>query len=309
MRAAAIDRFGDPDELTVHALDDPLLPPDGLLVRVHAAGVNPVDTKIRQGALAERFPCFFPLIPGWDLSGVVEQVGPSVTGFAPGDRVCAYARKDHIRDGTYAELTTVRYYHAAQAGTLGHAAAGGLPLAGLTAYQALHERLAVSGGDVVAVRGASGGVGSMAVQLAKAAGARVLGIAGSGSEDRVRELGADAFAAHDAGDLTGALSEVTRFLDLVGPDGLDELVAALPPDAHVCTILDPTPPASIGDRRWSYEFVRPDGELLSRLVALCDEGALRVDAVEEFALADAGRAHERLEGGGVHGKLVIAPQG
>src|SRR4051812_11815983 len=235
MRACAIDSFGDPSKLRVRELDDPLLPPDGLLVRVRAAGVNPVDTKVRQGALAGAFPSFFPLLPGGDLAGIVEDTRPSGGGFAPGDAVCAYARKDHLRDGTYAELTTVRYYHAAPSGGLGMAAAGGLPLAGLTAYQALHEGVKVSAGDTVVVRGASGGVGSMAVQLAKDAGARVIGIAGPGSEERVRELGADDFAAHDAGDLAGAVRGADMLLDFAGPDGLDELVGALADDGRVCS--------------------------------------------------------------------------
>src|SRR5689334_12337909 len=99
MRAAAIDRFGDPSELRVRDLDDPLPAPDGLIVRVHSAGVNPVDTKVREGGLASRLPCRFPLVPGWDLAGVVEHVGPSVLGFSPGDPVVAYARKDVIQEG------------------------------------------------------------------------------------------------------------------------------------------------------------------------------------------------------------------
>jgi NADPH:quinone reductase-like Zn-dependent oxidoreductase len=307
MRAAAIDRFGDPSELRVRDLDDPILPPDGLLVRVHAAGVNPVDAGIRAGRLAGRFPCFFPLIPGWDLAGVVEQVGPAVVGFAPGDRVCAYARKDHIRDGTYAERTVVRHYHAAHVRDLDLGQAGGLPLAGLTAFQALHEALRLQPGQTVVVRGASGGVGSMAVQLAKVAGARVVAIAGRGSEDRVRELGADAFAAHDDPAAAEAAGGADALLDLVGADGLAELAQRLREGGAVCSARAAEAPDGVGDRAYAYVFVRPDGAQLAQLVGMCEAGTLRVDVVEAFGLDDAGRAHERLEGGGVHGKLLITP--
>jgi NADPH:quinone reductase-like Zn-dependent oxidoreductase len=306
MRAAAIDRFGDPAELRVRDLDDPIVPPDGLLVRVAAAGVNPVDTKIRQGALAGRFPCFFPLIGGWDLAGTVEQAGPATTGFSPGDPVLAYARKDHIRDGTYAELATVRSYHAAHAGSLPLTEAGGLPLAGLTAFQGLHEGLLVRSGETVVVRGASGGVGQMAVQLALVAGCRVVGIAGSGSEDVVRGLGAHDFAPHD-GDPTAAIAGADALLDLAGPDGLPELAAGLADGGRVCSVLAPAPPDGLGDRPYSYVFVRPDGAQLAHLAALCGAGRLKVTVVEEFGLDDAAAAHQRMEGGGVHGKLVIRP--
>src|SRR4051794_6963094 len=307
MRACAIDEFGDPSKLRVRELDDPLVPPDGLLVRVRSAGVNPVDTKVRDGSLAGAFPAFFPLIPGWDLAGTVEARGPAVTGFAPGDAVCAYARKDHLRDGTYAELAEVRYYHAAKVESLDLVAAGGLPLVGLTAYQALHEGVRVQEGETVVVRAASGGVGSMAVQLAKAAGARVIGIAGPGSEERVRELGADDFAAHDAPAVADAIRGADALLDFAGPDGRDELVDAIREDGRVCSILIPDPPSSLGARSFRYNFVRPDGEQLAELVRLCEAGPLRVDVVEQYGLDEVAAAHERIEGGGVHGKLVVTP--
>src|SRR5579875_268436 len=108
MQAIAIDRFGGREELHVAELPEPLLPPDAVLIETRAAGVNPVDYKIRQGALAGRFPCFFPLVPGWDVAGVVREVGPAVRGIAPGDELIAYCRKDFIQEGTYAELVSVR---------------------------------------------------------------------------------------------------------------------------------------------------------------------------------------------------------
>ncbi len=282
-------------------IPEPPVGPDNLLIRVEAAGVNPVDAKIRQGALQGAFPHFLPLITGWDAAGVVEQVGPAVVGFSPGDAVVAYCRKDHVRDGTAAELATVRYWHAARRGALGAAEAGGLPLAGLTAYQCLHEGLEIQAGQTIAVRGASGGVGGFAVQLAKAAGATVIGIAGAGGEDHVRSLGADAFVDYAAGDAAAALDGADGLVDLAGPDGLDELAAAVP---RVASVLATAPPEGFSGH-FRYIFVRPDGGQLAELVALYDRGELRVPVVEELALADAARAHERIEAGGVHGKLVL----
>lgn len=304
MKAVAIERFGDSAELQLTDLPDPVMGPDYLRIRVHAAGVNPVDTKLRQGGLAERLPHVFPVIPGWDAAGVVEEAGPAVVGFSKGDEVIAYCRKDTVQHGCYAEQVTVRYPFAAVRGPLDWAAAGGLPLAGLTAYQCLHEGLEIQPGETVAVRGASGGVGGFAVQLAKAAGARVIAIAGAGSEDHVRGLGADAFVAHDDPDAADAIAGAEGLVDLGPPDGLAPFAAALGAGGQVASVLSTVPPNGFGGR-FRYIFVRPDGTQLAALVALADAGTLRVPVVEEIPLAEAARAHERLEAGGVHGKLVL----
>jgi len=299
MKAVTIERFGAPSELQMRDVDDPVVGPDTLLIRVEAVGVNPVDTKIRQGGLAARLPHVFPVICGWDVAGVVEQAGPAVVGFAAGDEVCAYARKDTVQEGTYAELVTVRHYHAAHRDTLGTAEAGGLPLAGLTAYQCLHEGLAVQPGQTVAVRGASGGVGSMAVQLAKAAGATVTAIASAGSEEHVRALGADAFVDYEG----GTPPEADALVDLAPPDGLEPYAARA---GAVASVLSTAPPDGYRGR-FRYIFVRPDGAQLRELVDLAGRQALRVPVVEEIPLGEAARAHERMEAGGVHGKLVLRP--
>ncbi|MGI8623633.1 MAG: NADP-dependent oxidoreductase [Solirubrobacteraceae bacterium] len=297
MRAAAFERFGAPSELRVLDLPEPVVGPDSLLIRVRAAGVNPVDAKIRAGGLEGAFPHAFPVISGWDAAGVVEQAGPAVVGFEPGDEVLTYARKDTIGEGTCAELATVRHHHAAKRGSLGWAEAGGLPLAGLTAYQCLHEGLEVQAGQTIAVRGASGGVGGFAVQLAKAAGARVVGIAGTGSEEHVRALGADEFVSHEDGDAPAA----DGLVDLAAPDGLAAYAARV---AAVASVLSRTPPEGF-DGAFRYIFVRPDGAQLAELVALADAGRLRVPVVEEYSLDNVAAAHERMESGGVHGKLVV----
>src|SRR3954452_6961282 len=174
MRAIAVNRWGGRDALEPVDVDPPPVAPDGVLLRVRAAGVNPVDCKVREGKLAGAFPHHFPVIPGWDAAGVVEQVGPAVTWFKPGDRAYGYCRRHDLQYGTYAELVTVpEGFLAHMPENLDFTAAGALPLAALTAHQCL-ERLGLRAGGVLFVSGGAGGVGHIAIQLARARGAKVV---------------------------------------------------------------------------------------------------------------------------------------
>ena len=191
MRGIAYDTFGGVEVLQLREdLPVPPVGPDVVLVRVHAAGVNPVDIGIRSGGLAEAFPHHFPIVPGWDVAGVVERVGPAVTAFAPGDEVFGYVRRDDVGLGTCAELVAApQRCLAHKPQSLSFAEAGALPLAGLTAYQALTEVLDVGEGDRVLVHRASGGVGFNAVQIAVALGAHVIGTASARNHGFLREAG------------------------------------------------------------------------------------------------------------------------
>src|SRR5918911_4249423 len=170
MRGIAYDRFGDLDVLTLRDdLPDPPVGPDTVLVRVHAAGVNPVDMLIRQGFLTGAYPHHLPIVPGWDVAGVVEAAGPAVTAFAPGDEVFGYVRRDDVQWGTTAELVPQRCVaHKPQ--SLSFVEAGAVPLAGLTAYQALTEALHVGEGDRVLVHRGAGGAGFFAGAITSALG-------------------------------------------------------------------------------------------------------------------------------------------
>ena len=314
MRAVAIEQFGGPEELKTVEVDEPLLGPDFVLIRVGAAGVNPVDTKLRIGRSVSRWRHIFPLILGWDAAGTVEKVGPAVTRFAPGDRVLTYCRKDYIGDGAYAELLAVAERDVAPMGELDVVEAGALPLAGLTAYQCIHDApVALAAGETVAVRAASGGVGSMAVQLAHIAGARVIGIASGASESFVRDLGADEFVDYGAGDpveglLALAPEGVDVLVDLHGGDGVGDFARAVRPGGRAATVLVPAAPEAFTAREiaWHYVFVRQGAQQLSELVALRERGELRIPIAETFPLEGAAAAHTRLEqGSGVHGKLVL----
>jgi len=307
MRGVAIDRFGGPEELAVRDdLPEPPVGPDTVLVRVHAAGVNPVDYKICRGGMAAAYPHHFPLIPGWDLAGVVERVGPAVTAFAPGDEVIGYVRRDDVQFGTYADLVPAPpRCLAPKPSGLSMVEAAGLPLAGLTGYQALHEALGVSAGERVLVHAAGGGVGSMAVQLAKAAGAVVVGTASAASRNWLVELGVDEPLDYAAGPVSAQLAEpVDAVLDLVGGDALADAPRQLRgEDANrIVSIVDASTVLSLGGR---YVFVRPEQAHLTALAAYVEKGVLRVPVAAVYPLEEAAEAHRRLADGHVHGKLVL----
>lgn len=186
-----IHEFGEPSVVRTEEVDDPLVGPDYVLIKVAAAGVNSVDWKVVAGYLQGAFPHHLPLIPGCDVSDEVVGVGPAVTHIAVGDRVSAYARKDHVQNGTFAELVAVHIRSITKVpDDVDLVEAGALPLAGLTAAQQL-AATEVAAGDTVLVHAAAGGVGSFATQLAVARGARVIGTGSAASHAYLRGLGAE----------------------------------------------------------------------------------------------------------------------
>ncbi|WP_205696397.1 NADP-dependent oxidoreductase [Conexibacter sp. SYSU D00693] len=310
MRAIVIDEFGDADRMQLREVDDPKVGPDSVLIRVQAAGINPVDTKIRQGRLEGGFPHHFPLVLGWDAAGVVEAVGPAVVDLEPGDPVYAYCRKTEIAAGTYAELAAMPAGAVARRPrSVDVVHAGGLPLVGLTAWQALVEGARVEAGQTVLVTAASGGVGHVAVQIARDLGARVVGTASERNHDFVRSLGADAVVDYGAQDVEAALREAApegfdAALDLVGGDGQAQAEAVLKDGGALVSIVDP----SVKERsrvRGHYTFVRPSAAELVELAERVDDGRLRVEVQETLPLERAADAHRLLERGHVRGKVVL----
>jgi NADPH:quinone reductase-like Zn-dependent oxidoreductase len=305
MRAITYTEFGGPEVLTFGDVPDPVVGPDAVLVRVRASSVNPVDHKVRAGYLDGVLDTWFPVVPGWDVAGVVEAVGPAVTEFAAGDEVYGYVRADVVHGGTLAELVAAPVRTLARKPTsLSFVEAAGVPLAGLTAYQALVHALGVGEGDVVLVSGAAGGVGSLAVQVAVARGARVIGTASEGNHDFVRSLGAEPTTYGEG------LADRVRAL---APDGLDAAFDLFGGDdlaAATSLLRDPTRIASIADASVTaggghYVFVRPSAPDLDALTALADAGRLHVEVAETFPLERAADAHRANEGGHVRGKVVV----
>ncbi len=305
MRAVTYDRYGDDAVLEVRDdLPDPKVGPGEALVEVRRASVNPVDWKLMGGGLDPMMEAAFPVVPGWDVAGVVRQVGPDTPELSPGDEVLAYARKDWVHGGTYAELVTVPVRAVAhKPAGVDWDTAGALPLAGLTALRTL-RRLEVGAGDTVLVHAAAGGVGLLAVQVARELGARVIGTASEANHERLRALGAEPVTYGDGlADRVRSLAPdgVDAVADFVG-GVLDDTLAVLAPGGRHASVADP----SVLEHGGTWVWVRPDAEELQWLVDLADRGGLAVDVAGSYALDEVADAFARSREGHVRGKLVIA---
>jgi NADPH:quinone reductase-like Zn-dependent oxidoreductase len=310
MRGIAVNQWGGRDKLELVDVPRPPVAPDGVLVRVRAAGVNPVDYKVRGGYMAEKLPFHFPVIIGWDAAGVVEEVGAAVTWFRPGDEVYGYIRRHHLQLGTYAEFATApEGFWAHMPPELSFEEAAALPLPVLTGHQAL-ELMGLRGGETLFVGGGAGGVGHLAIQLATARGARVVATASEGNHDFLRELGAEPLDYRD-GDLPARVRDLLAdsgtdaALDLFGGDAREQAYAILRRGGRLVSVAQPPPEPREGHES-HYVFVRPSGyDLGEHVTPLVAEGRLRPHVAETFPLERAADAHERLEGGHVRGKLVL----
>jgi NADPH:quinone reductase-like Zn-dependent oxidoreductase len=308
MRAVAINEWGGREKLQEVEIDPPPVAPDGVLLRIRAAGLNPVDFKTREGRQAERFPFHFPLVLGWDAAGVVEKVGPAVTWFKPGDEVYGFLRRHDLQYGTYAEYTTApEGFFAPKPPELSFAEAAAVPLAALTAHQGL-EALGLRGGETLFLTGGAGGVGHFVVQLARARGARVIATASQRNQDFLRELGAEP-VDYGAGDVVERARElaadhgVDAAFDLFGGDQQQEALDLLRPGGRIVSVIAPPTPREHVEPH--YVFVRPSGYDLAEMSDLIAAGRLRPHVEETFPLARVAEAMERLESGHVRGKLVL----
>lgn len=306
MRAVTYDSYAtDNARLSVGEVDDPKVGPGQVLVEVRAAGVNPVDWKVMAGGLDAMMSAWFPVVPGWDVAGIVQATGPDTPEFTAGDAVMAYARKDVVRDGTFAQYVSVDAGAVARKpAALDWAQAGGLPLAGMTAQRTL-DRLSVHPGDIVLVHGASGGVGHLGVQLAAWRGARVIGTCSPRNDERVRALGAEPVAyGPGLADRVMAMAPdgVTAVADFTGGN-LETTLAVLAPGGRHASVADPTVQQHGGQWIW----VRPDGARLDELAAAATDGALTVQVERTFGLDAVGEAFDASRSGHAAGKLVVIP--
>lgn len=306
MRAVTYDAYTKSDAKLVYGeVPEPKVGPGQVLIQVKAAGVNPVDWKIMGGSIDSRMDVIFPVIPGWDVAGVVTRKGADVPEFEVGDEVVSYARKDVVHGGTFAEYVSVAAAHVARkAAGLSWPEAGGLPLAGLTALRSL-DRLEVGPGDVLLVHGAAGGVGSLAVQIGVDRGARVIGTASEHNHDFVRGLGGEPVTYGDG---------LVERIKALSPDGVNAVadfaggtlavtLAVLAPGGRHVSVAD----ATVEKHGGSWIWVRPDGAKLAELAELIDRGALTVEVAETFPLEKTGAAFDASRGGHTRGKLVIVP--
>ena len=304
MKAIALEQYGSVDDLRLVELPDPKVGPGEVLVRVKAAGVNPVDWKLAAGYLDPLMEAGFPLVPGWDVAGVVERVGFDVREFAAGDEVYGYIRKDWAQHGAYAELVSASVRMLGRKPrTLGWTEAAGVPLAGLTALRTLRG-IGVGAGDTVLVHAAAGGVGAFATQIAIAWGARVIGTASERNHSYLRSLGAEPVTYGEGlADRVRALAPdgVDAAVDLIGDGMVDLSLSLLKQGSRVASIVDGEAEAKGG----RYIWARPDADGLVELAALADEGRLQVHVDKALPLAEAAEAWRLNQAGSTRGKIVL----
>lgn len=310
MRAITQSTFGDPSVLGTAQVDRPEPDHGQVLIRVGAAGVNPVDGAVRSGA----YPLLGspPFVLGWDVAGTVESIGPGVSAFAPGDEVLGLlafpGAGNAYADYVLASPNEIVHRPA----TLSVEEAGGLPLAGLTAWQALVGIARLGEGERVLVHAAAGGVGHLAVQIAASRGAHVTGTARTAKHDLLRELGADTLIDHTVADFVTETEPVDVVFDLVGGDYGERSAAVLKPGGVLVGAVGGNLGIT-GERaaelgvRLAVVNVRPSAADLSRLVALAESGRLRVHVDQALPLTEVAKAHELLSTRRTTGKIVLIP--
>jgi NADPH:quinone reductase-like Zn-dependent oxidoreductase len=303
MKAVRILEHGGPEVLLLEDAPRPSAGPGELLLQVHAAAVNPVDTGIRRSGM---MGTQLPYIPGFDVSGVVVEVGGGVAGFEVGDEV--FAMLDLRRGGGYAEYTVVKDTEATQkpAG-VSHVEAAAVPLVALTAWQVLFDTADLQAGQTILIHAAAGGVGSVAVQLAKWKGARVIGTASESNHVFLRELGADEVIDYRTQRFEEVVSDADVVLDAVGGDTAARSLEVLKPGGICVSIAGGVPPGRPEELgvRFARILVHPDSDQLARIADLIDEGHVRPIVTHVFAPEEASEAHRQSETRHTRGKIVL----
>lgn len=324
MRAMVVSQFGGPEVLELREVAEPAPGEHDLLIEVHCAALNPVDFKIRRGAFGEGRT--LPIIPGYDVSGVVRACGSKAEGFNVGDEI--YASPSLIRDGADAPFVCVDARTAApKPRSLDHAHAAALPLVTLTAWEALYERAQIQAGETVLIHAGGGGVGHVATQLAKSRGCRVLTTAGREQTiDLSRSLGADVVIDYTQDDFTDQVKHETAgqgcavVFDCVGGEVFDRSLGCVAVNGRMLTIVgtgsvDALRKLFVRNASLHFEFmgaptiygIRPQkqGRILRAAAALVDRGQLRVHVSRTLDLPDLAEGHRLQETGHVTGKIAV----
>lgn len=306
MKAIRIHEYGGPEVLELEEAPMPKPATDEVLVKVYATSVNPVDWKIREGARKEKFPADLPLIPGWDVSGVIKKVGDNVHQFREGDEV--YGRPDPTKDGAYAEYIVVK---ANQLGrkpkSIDHINAAAVPLAGLTAWQGLFDRGHLEKGQKVLIHAASGGVGTFAVQFAKWKGAYVIGTTSEANISFVKQLGADEVIDYHSENFEDKVSDIDLVFDTIGSETQKRSIQVLKNGGRLITTLKPEFLVEAKEKHIYLEGYTAQSypEQLEQIADLIDEGIIQPVVAMVLSLEDARKAQQISEDGHVRGKIVI----
>lgn len=312
MRAAKYDEFNGPKGVEVGKLDLPELKEGEILVKIKAAGVNPVDAVITKGYYKDMMPHSFPIIPGWDFAGVIEERGHAARRFEVGDEVFAYARRPEVKWGTFAEYIVIpESYVAKRPQNISVESASAIPLAGLTAYQSLYQYGKLSEGQKLLILGASGGVGSFGIQLAKSKGAEVIGVASSKNHEYMKSLGADYTIDYKERDVGEAAKEiysegVDLIFDCTSGETLQQSLKCLKDSGKLVSILNQ------GDELdekidFQFVFVEPNALQLDHLRQLVKDEKVKVQVSSVFSLDEVVEALEQIETLHTTGKIVIRP--
>lgn len=302
MKAIQVHTYGGPDVLELEEVPRPQPAPDEVLVKVYATGVNPVDWKIRQGYRQHALP----FIPGWDVSGVVEEVGNNVTDLHVGEGV--YGRPDTSRNGSYAEYVTVKAIELGRKpASVDHITAAAIPLAGLTAWQALFEHAQLKMGQKVFIHGASGGVGTYALEFAKWKDAYVIGTASSKNLSFLKELGADEAVDYHKKHFENEFTDIDVVFDTIGGDTQKRSLQMLKPGGILVTTLKVEDEAAFKQKgvRITGMLTKSKKEDLEAIAQLVDDGFVKPVISKVLPLEAAEEAHRLSEQGHVRGKIVL----
>lgn len=310
MKAVRIHAYGDASVLTYEDAPRPVIEEDEVLIRVVATSVNPFDCVARAGYVSAYYTYTFPLILGLDVSGVVEEVGSGVTDFKPGDAV--YARADPARNGAYAEFIAVAAADvAAKPSSLDFIQSAALPQVGLTAWRALIEAAELKAGQTVLIHGAAGGVGHVAVQLAKQHGATVLGTASDNNLQFLREIGVDEAISYPSRPFEEVVQNVDVVLDNVGGDTLARSWSVLKPGGVLVSVVEAPSEdmaATYGVRQQFVGAFPPAGSILGEIASLVDKGLIKPTVSSVATLSDIQKAHISVESRHTRGKLILTVQ-
>ena len=313
MKAAVIHEFGAPDVFRIEDVERPTteVPEDGLgevLVKIHAAGINPVDWKTRQsGGIMKANDVPLPYILGWDMSGVIEEVGAGVTDFVVGQAVYGLVRFPGM-GRTYAEyLSAPAHEITAKPTTIDHIHAAAVPLAALTAWQALFEHAQLTAGQRLLVQGAAGGVGHLAVQIAKAQGAHVIGTASARNHDYLREIGVDEVIDYHAERYEDMIHDVDVVFETVSGINAEPVLKTLKAGGVLVSCAGLPAPEVLAQYELRAErlLVRPNAGQLAEIAHLIDAGKVKPNVDAVFPLAEAGKAQALGELGHTRGKIVL----
>src|SRR3984893_15078744 len=303
MKAIRIHQYGGPEVLAQVEMQRPTPGHDEVLIKVHAASVNPIDWKLRASHVKEVFPLSFPSTLGWDVSGTVEEAGDNVTQFKRGDEEYAL-----VEGGGYAEYVVAKATVVAKKPrTLDHVHAAAVPVAGLTAWQALFEVAQLRAGQKVLIHAAAGGVGNFAVQFAKAKGAYVIGTASSKNQAFLRELGVDKVVDYQKTRFEDVIHDADAVLDTIGGDTQERSFKALKKGGILVSIVHPPAQelaAKYGVRALFYGG-HPSSSNLTEISRLIDAGKVKTVVETVLPLAEARRAHELSQNGDGRGKIVL----